>query len=218
MTSARRGRSSIASRGREKVSPARAEQRAARSAGSVALQRLGERQIDIAERVQVDQSLVARWGSGERVPTQAQKKLLRSQLGIPIGAWGKPPEAAPSMPTPPPEQTRSTPLNGVSFREETQRLYDETIRLRKRAEFYRDRNEDKMYLKVLREAAVQQTLLGRLLGVTTQISEEKLVRLPVFRNMIDRVLAAVAPWPEALRAIIETLEILEEDSRAPRDD
>lgn len=200
----------MANRVREKV-VARPEPKSARSAGSVALQRLGERQVDIAERVQVDQSLVARWGTGERTPTPAQRKLLRTELGIPIGAWDKPPQAAPSIP--PTKEVKSTPLNGVSFRTETQRLYDETIRLRERAEYYRDRNNDKMYLKVLREAAVQQTLLGRLLGVTTQISEERIVRTPAFRNVVDRILSAVAPWPEALRAIIETLEILEEDSR-----
>lgn len=177
------------------------------------LQRLSDRQVDIAERVEVNQSLVARWGTGERSPTSAQRKLLRAEFGIPIGAWEKPAEAAPAPEAATPAEAKSTPLNGISFRTETQRLYDETIRLRARGEWYRDKNNDKMYLKFTREAAVQQTLLGRLLGVTTQISEERILRMPAFRNLIDRVLVAVAPWPEALRAIIETLEILEEDSR-----
>jgi len=203
-------------RPREKLAPARAEPRT-RSAGSVVLQRLGERQVDIAAKLGVDQSLVARWGTGERVPTPAQRKLLRAELGIQISAWDKPPEAAPRV-VPPPDEFKSTPLNGVSFRVETQRLYDEVIRLRQRAEGYREANDDRMYMKALREAAIQQTLLGRLLGVTTQISEERILRMPAFRHLIDRVLSAVAPWPEALRAIIETLEVLEEDSRPARDE
>lgn len=207
-------------RPREKAAPSRIEvPRIARSAGSVALQRLQDRQVDIAERVEVNQSLVARWGTGERSPTSAQRKLLRAEFGIPIGSWDKPAEAAPAPEAAAaPAEAKSTPLNGISFRTETQRLYDETIRLRTRGEWYRDRNNDKMYLKFTREAAVQQTLLGRLLGVTTQISEERILRMPAFRNLIDRVLGAVAPWPEALRAIIETLEILEEDSRPAHGD
>lgn len=185
--------------------------RIARSAGSVALQRMSERQVDIADRIQVDRTLVARWGTGDRSPTPAQRKLLRACCGIPIAAWGKPAEAAPVLPSSVDEE--SLPLSATSFRAETQKLFDETVRLRRRAEAFRESNNDKMYIKFLREAAVQQTLLGRLLGVTSQISEERMLRVPAFRSLIDRVLRAVAPFPEALRAIIETLEILEEDSR-----
>lgn len=200
----------MVSRGRKRAPARAAAPRIARSAGSVALQRFPERQVDIADRLQVDRTLIARWGSGDRAPTPAQRKLLRAVVGIPIGAWDKPAEEAPVLPV---SVEESIPLSAVSFRAETQKLFDETVRLRRRAEGFRETNNDKMYIKFLREAAVQQTLLGRLLGVTTQISEERMVRTPAFRNVVDRIMTAMAPWPEALRAIIETLEILEEDSR-----
>lgn len=111
------------------------------------------------------------------------------------------------------DEQESIPLSGVSFRAEVQKLFDEAVRMRRRGEGFRESNDDKMYLRFMKEAAAQQTLLGRLLGVTSQITEERMLRAPAFRVLIDRVMRAVAPWPEALRAIIETLEILEEDSR-----
>jgi transcriptional regulator with XRE-family HTH domain len=191
----------------------RAPRRPERTAGSAALQRLPDAGIEIADRLQVDRSLVARWGTGERAPTPAQRKLLRVEFGIPIRAWNKPPEAPPPPPDPI-EAKSTTPLTPASFRAETQRLYYETSRVRELAERYQNEGEVRMYLKCLREAAIQQTLLGRLLGLTAEITEERMLRIPAFRSLVDRILGAIAPWPEALHALIEHLESLESASSA----
>jgi hypothetical protein len=48
--------------------------------------------------------------------------------------------------------------------------------------------------------------IGKLTGETLEIAESRLVKMPAWRSLRSRVLAALAPYPEAMAAVIAALK------------
>jgi transcriptional regulator with XRE-family HTH domain len=192
MTSRRRTRAKIAPHAK----PKGARSSVGRSAGAVALQALPLSQQEIGDRLEVDQSLVARWCTGQRTPTSAQVRLITAQFEIPAKAWTEP---APRPPEPDPE---SVPiLTERSFSLQSQALFAEVHHMRARAEWYRQHGDVKMQLRCVREATSMHLLLGKLLGVTLEISDARAARLPALRRIFRKIAHALAPWPPAFEAV-----------------
>ena len=63
--------------------------------------------------------------------------------------------------------------------------------------------------KVMASTAGTITLLGKLTGESREISEARIIRLPAFRRVVDRMKEALRPWPEAARAVGEALKELD---------
>ena len=153
------------------------------------------RQVDVAARLGIDRTLLTRWGSGQRLPTKAQRDALLAAFSIPIEAWDQSPMAAPALA---PEAIPA--LSQRAFEEQTRNLFDEVQWMRARAKWHREHGDDAMFLRQSREATAAHLLLGRLLGVALEITEERAARLPSVRRLLERVALALRPWPEALRA------------------
>lgn len=183
--------------------PARVERplpRLTRSAGAILIQALPWGQRDIADRVGIDRTLVTRFGLGERVPTKPQRQLLFAEFGIPPEAWDRMPEAPPE-----PDPGGVPELTDATFRMQTQALFGEVQHLRNAADWYRRQNNPKMHMSTVKAAIAQHVLLGKLLGITLEITEEKAARLPAVRRILERVALALQPYPEAYEAAREAL-------------
>jgi hypothetical protein len=149
-------------------------------------------QEDIGARLGVDQSLVARIGLGERMPTPAQKRLFFSEFAIPIEAWDRPPNHPPE-----PDWTKIPTLSDLTFDQQTQRLFEEIEVMRFRARWYNEHGDVKLYSRMMREANTMHLLLGRLTGATLEITEERAARLPAVRRMLERLALGLRAYPDA---------------------
>lgn len=58
--------------------------------------------------------------------------------------------------------------------------------------------------------------LGEITGESTRMPESKVVRHPSFRRVVDEIVRALERWPEALKAVGETLDRLERGEPAER--
>jgi transcriptional regulator with XRE-family HTH domain len=172
-----------------------------RSAGSVALQALTVPQTEVAARLGVDQSLVARWGLGERMPAKSQRRIMVREWDIPFDAWEKEPGHPPT-----PNRAKMASLSPEIFQSQTQALYEEIEIMRQRAAYYRDNGDPKMYVRHMKDATAMHGLLAKLLGMTLEINEERAARLPAVRRILERVFAAVSPYPEAFAAAKKAVE------------
>ena len=60
--------------------------------------------------------------------------------------------------------------------------------------------------KVMHSAAQTLGLIGRITGESQDLPEAKLLKLPALRRVQDRIVEALSPWPDALRAVGEALQ------------
>ncbi len=110
----------------------------------------------------------------------------------------------PSAPAPEPTTTRELGARALS---EAQALLEQVHRLRADADEVEDPNRR---ARLLSNCANQLTQLGKLLGLSAEIDERKIIRTPAWRRLRDRLLEALRPYPDALRAIVEVLNEVEE--------
>jgi hypothetical protein len=78
-------------------------------------------------------------------------------------------------------------------------------------------SDPKSKLNELQRYRMQQSLanlltqLGKLTGEGLEIPDSKLVKLPGFRRVAEKLIAALSPWPDALRAAGQALTEIEEE-------
>jgi hypothetical protein len=64
--------------------------------------------------------------------------------------------------------------------------------------------------KVYDRLARTLTVVAKITGEATDMPESKILKLPALRRVLDEVLTALAPWPEAIRACAEAIARLEQ--------
>ena len=178
------------------------------SVGSIRLRAIPERQTEIAARLGIDRSLVSRMGSGKANPTPSQKRILSAEFGIPTSAW----EEAPSPPTEP-DWSKVPPLSQLTFEHQTLALYEDVVRLRAKAADYEKQGDIKTHLRIIKETTAAQALLGKLLGTTLEITEERAMRIPAVRKMLTRIAEALRAHPDAYRAVFALSKTIERVER-----
>ncbi len=177
--------------------------------GGELLAKCPDSEREIAAKVGVSASLVARWKSGQRKPTDAQILKLEELYGIPRSAWQEPPSKATSKapkrkqaPTPPP----SPPDVGDEDDDETTmaRLH------RYIRDGLRELEADAELSGVKRAEALKKLVDARVsLDKSTgenAITIAKIVAHPQFKHAVQTIVDAIAPYPEALAAATKALE------------
>ena len=200
-----------------------------RSAGARQLASLGLTDTDIATRLDVKQPQVSYWKTGVRVPQTPARKRMHAEFGIPPESWdadviesggrvvrgrsaaapvevtGAPIDYEP-VKVAPREQTSpvSVALSVASQAEELRSMVREIIDAIKA-------DAGATPLERLRYASEGHRLLdrlGRLTGESLLVAETRIVRLPAFRNIVDRITVALRKWPEAQAAVADELEAM----------
>jgi transcriptional regulator with XRE-family HTH domain len=167
-----------------------------RNRGAVMLARIGETQTKIAERTKCTREQICRFQSGERLPGPLNRARIKKEFGIPETAWDEEPTAAAPVPTGPLDDTiagRVSRLQRTIDKIQEEVLADpDTTRREKLAEL---------------KGAIEATgLLAKLTGESQEMSEARLIRLPVMRRLVEQLLKALEPWPDAMRAAGEALK------------
>jgi hypothetical protein len=177
-----------------------------RSLGAAHLSRVGKTQEEIAAELRVSRALVGHWLTGTRVPGRERRPLLQACYSIDPEAWDAPEVAtAPATAPAPLDWGDGSPRAKAERLERMVReLLDGLAADPKATPLERAR--------VMASAAATLSLLGRLTGETQEISEHRIVRLPAWRRLVDRVLAALRPHPEALASVSEALETVTSDA------
>lgn len=173
-----------------------------RSEGAVLLARVGSTQEEIAAATGIHRVRIAQYKSGQRMPGPVNRKKFKKHYGIPEASWDKSPKGEPATPS------LHTSTNGGSVLARAERLQNMVDELLDKLN-----NDAKTTplekAKVMASTAGTITLLGKLTGESREISEARIIRLPAFRRVVDRMKEALRPWPEAARAVGEALKELD---------
>lgn len=173
------------------------------------LARLGHTQAELATRLGVSTGIVAMWNSGQRKPGLANRKLLLERFKVPIEAW----DEALERPASSPKQQAASEWGAPTVQsriESLERIVEDTLeRVRPDAETDPD--------MTLLEQAKVMSLLGRTLAELRrlkgeEIAELKVLRHPKWLDVKTAVLGALEGHPDALDAVIDSLEDLERKS------
>lgn len=178
------------------------------SAGSVALKRAGHSRERISRDTGVSYQVAAKWLEGHRKPTAAMRPRLHALYGVSPVQWDEPPpvterrEISRSPDAPKhagPEDVRDTAAGMLAQvqKELTTVATDPVLTPDERAKVY-----DKL--------ARTLTTVAKITGAATDMPESKILKLPALRRVLDEILTALAPWPEAIRACAEAIARLEQ--------
>lgn len=183
-----------------------------RSAGQYALARLGRAQDTIAADVGHTRQLVSMWLRGDRKPNATARATLERLYGIVATAWDEPHAPAKKQAVIAAKQDAAVVATPVARNGD-----DETLE-RLRRVLDRDLGALESDLtstpqergKVLASLTSTRAQIGRMTGDSQAISESKILRLPAWRRIEAALLAALTPWPAAMRAAGEALKGLGE--------
>lgn len=172
-----------------------------RSQGAVLFARIGSTQADLAKRLGVSTGIVAMWMSGQRLPSPPNRKMLFEVFRIPPASWDVEPEA----PRLPPSVAASRPDDStISGRVETLEALVTAL--------MQEVTEDSgatMHERAKVMSSLSHTLssLRRLKG--EDVAELKVQRHPKWIELRGVILGALEGYPDALDAVIASLESLE---------
>lgn len=171
-----------------------------RSHGAVLLARTGRTQEDVATICDVSRSLASHWISGRRKPSPENRAILDRELKIAPHTFD---EAPPALEKPK-RRGKAPPAEAVA-----------AISVRARAtaldqmvhQLMADvaKGEPALRARVAQSAARTLEILGKITGETREMPEERVLRLPAWRKIQDRLVEVLSPFPEALRAVGEAL-------------
>lgn len=185
--------------------------------GADLLSSLGLTQQQISERTDINIRYINHWTTGRAIPPPSIRVILHKEFGIPPIAWERT-NGATGLDDPNVVRTTAYVKNGspklvaasstepidltVAVRMEAEHLIREVQTLRRKV------GEDPdldlaMQARILSQTANTLSLLGKLTGETQIIDERKILKLPEWRRILERVAFALKPWPEAMRAIGE---------------
>lgn len=141
------------------------------------------------------------------------REKLRAHYNIAPELWDLPwpPPAPPAAPPAAPPSPRREPDQPTVARVKLDEATDVVARLRAQLAWIdaaRNGPEVTLAMSVklcsMEQAAVQK--LAQYTGEGYAISESRLVRLPVFQLMVEKLLDAIEPWPDALEAVSRILD------------
>lgn len=194
--------------------------------GGAALARLPDSHAEIAAKIGVDKSLVTRWISGARRPTDEQIAKITKAYGVTKEAWAAPvtrAKRAPKAVTAPagdslpakPAAARPAPASAPATApaggdplpdtmtpvERLQRFIQDGLR-ELEADVELPANKRAETLKKLADAQVS---LSRSTGEDA-LTLQRIAANPEFRRLVRRLADALAPYPEALAAAMRALK------------
>lgn len=173
-----------------------------RSAGAVRLSAVDLTQEQKAHRLGVLREQVTYWETGARVPATAHRRLIFAAFAIPMQAWDEPASGATDVPA---------QLLSMTYRDMGDYLRGLVGRLAHMANESANSDNPKLFARYSREAVAAYAQLGRCTGETLDMSEERTARLPAVRRTGRKILEALTPWPEALKAVVAVLEEIEKN-------
>jgi hypothetical protein len=169
-----------------------------RNRGAFLLGRVGLPDAEIAARIGCSRSQVTNYRACKLKPRRGNRVGLKREFGIPEDSWDRVsrsdlPPAAPAV------QLLSGPIGP----EDLQRLVTQLV-----TSVYAPGSQATPYeqAKVMRSATAMLVLLGKLTGDTLSLTEAKILRLPAWQRLKSRILGALRPWPDAIRAVGKALE------------
>lgn len=176
----------------------------ARSEGQRLLQAVDASHADIAVAVGATKQAVSYWRRGSKTPDLAKRMRLHELYGIEASAWERPPASgpastasSPSLPSLPPRSGTETTLQEC----EAQLAHLHALMSAALVPSERVRLAD-VYGK--------QLALKARLEREQELVEDRLVREhPAWKRIRDSLLAALRPWPDAAKAVAQTLERLD---------
>lgn len=149
-----------------------------------------------AEGVSVTGPAVSRWQHGKRVPRGEDRRALSRAFGIPTGAWDEEPEApgAPAAAASSPRPIASADPTAADLARD----------LLTRIQLYREQAETtqlgvqaRKMLAEMEGSAIER--YARLSG--NRSSERDMVASPQFKRLLEEMFRALAPYPDAMRAL-----------------
>ena len=173
-----------------------------RTAGAVHLVRLGKKDGVIAERIGCDRTLVVRWKSGERVPTEAQRLRLEEAYGIAREEWEQHPSQAPARTEARAvaSATITTPgdeviANARVLQQKAMELCDEV-----------NGGTPEERVSILEKSARVVAIAGKILGEDSRVSKAKILRSPEWGEIQTAIFEALKPYPDAFEAVVEKIQ------------
>lgn len=177
-----------------------------RSDGAHRLGAIGRTDEDLAKKIGRKREQVTYWRLGTRDPSAASRELMFKKLAIPLDAWDKFSRGAASGG--PGTATDYEPVeDDGSVRAKAQRL----DRLARAMLDTIDKDATLTTIERFRLATDVHKLLdslGKLTGESQHIPEARILRLPAWRRIQDRVIAALRPHRTALAAVLQAIEEL----------
>lgn len=170
---------------------------AKRSRGAVMLAQVGDSQAEIAAKVKCKREEVSYFQTGSRNPGPMNRTRFKKHYGIPETAWDEEPER--------PKAAAPAAVD-ESIQGRVDRL-QRTIDYFQEAALTDPQMTTRERLAVLGDAIAALRDLARLTGESQEISEAKLLKLPVLRKIVDDLVRALEPWPDAMRAAGEVLRV-----------
>jgi len=158
---------------------------------------------------------VSRWRAGKVRPGAETRKRIHALGGPEPTAWDdQPPTAAPAAPHPsrqpkaksPPSKKRRKPRKATAAAviAEADHWLAELEGFR--AEIPTLANDTRGRAALLANAAKTLVMLGKLTGVGLSISERKILDSPNWRILEGKIIKALTPWPDALRAVARAID------------
>jgi hypothetical protein len=124
--------------------------------------------------------------------------VFRRVYGIGLPTWDEPIPVAAAVLMPSPEKRLDVTSRALLY----QRLADEAVS----KIVGNPKITPYELLKLLDKAASTLSVIGKITGESQEISEARILRLPAWRRMKERMLEALRPYPEALKAVGQALK------------
>jgi|ERR1041384_2475166 hypothetical protein len=145
--------------------------------------------------------IVSGWRSGQKIPNERSRATIERAYGIARALWDKAPSGAPASGSAPPPPTSDT-----AARESAEaRLRAQLTRLKEQRADPALTERGRLELEKLELAASRA--LARAEGL--ELSERKILSSVAWRRVRDRVVVALEPYPEAMRAVANALDALD---------
>lgn len=168
-------------------------------------------------------STVQAWRDGDRSPNSAMRMRIRDvakeRFGVelPDEAWDeRVPAAELQAAVPPPREVRNV-AQAVPGADDTATIAAQLLAsIRDLQARMHDPNEPPLGIE--KEASLMQQLtasaerLGRFTGV--KLTERQILGSPLWGLLLERIMGALEPWPDAMRAVSKALEASEKDPKA----
>lgn len=198
-------------RAREGTTPRAAEQ----SEGQVLLSAAAERLVDVAERLHVGVSTVSDWRRGAKSPGGHARKRLAEVYGIPTGAWDRPAQrvggerSAWDLDGAEPAPVLELDADGPPL-ESTLRMLDQQLMRLANGGTDEDFKQAEGIRKMLATRAQQETS-KRTLDAYIERSLINPTRQPFYQRVVNMVVDALKPHPDALRDVLAALDAAQEE-------
>lgn len=188
------------------------------SQGAYALKRTGLTQQQIAARLKVNQSTVARWLKGEKLPGVAARNQMLAEFSIAVDLWGKPHKAQQSKgktgaAKPPAKAGKGKPKaapkpsEGADVRSRALKLGELVDGLIEEA----GEGAPAERAAVIDRAARALSVLGKITGETGDVTVPTILSSPHWRRIEDVIVSTLSEHDlsEVARQIAARLEALE---------